>query len=193
MGALRPLFVYGCGLRPFFFLVMFMNKKARFITHAALIAALYVALTHGQNFLFPESTSFAIQFRASEALCVLALFTPAAIPGLTIGCLLFNISLIGAIPLDFLVGSLASFLAACSMYLIRKATVKGYPLVAMGMPALWNGLLVGWELTFVYNTPYPFWLNVLYVAIGEIAVLLTLGSVLFYALKIRHLDKRLFG
>ena len=69
-----------------------MNQKTRNITHAALIGAMYFALTHLQNLLVPNSATWAIQFRASEALCVLALFTPAAIPGLTIGCLLFNLS-----------------------------------------------------------------------------------------------------
>ena len=59
-----------------------MYKKARFLAHGALIAALYVVLAYLQNFIFPDSSSFAIQFRAAEALCVLALFTRAAIPGL---------------------------------------------------------------------------------------------------------------
>ena len=63
-----------------------MNPKTRYLSHAAIIAALYVVLTHGQNLLFPNSATMAIQFRASESLCVLAFFTPAAIPGLTLGC-----------------------------------------------------------------------------------------------------------
>ena len=168
-----------------------MNKKVRFLTHAALLAALYVALTYLQNFLIPNSASWAIQFRASEALCVLAFFTPAAIPGLTIGCLLFNISFAGALPLDFLVGSLASCLAAAAMWLTRKVTVKGYPLLGMLMPALFNAIWVGWELAVYLGG--GFWLNALYVAIGEAAVLLTLGTALYYSIKIRHLDTRLFG
>jgi uncharacterized membrane protein len=77
-----------------------MRRKTRFITHAALIGAMYFALTHLQNLLLPGSASWTIQFRVSEALCVLAFFTPAAIPGLTIGCLLFNLSFAGALPLD---------------------------------------------------------------------------------------------
>ena len=166
-------------------------KKARFIAHGALIAALYVALTHLQNALLPGSATWAIQFRASEALCVLALFTPAAVPGLTIGCLLFNISFAGALPLDFFVGSLASMLAAASMYMLRKATVKGYPLPALLMPALCNAILVGWELAVYIGG--GFWLNALYVAIGELAVLLTLGTALYYALRARSLHKRIFG
>ena len=166
-------------------------KKTRFLAHGALIAALYVALTHAQNALLPGSATWAIQFRASEALCVLALFTPAAIPGLTIGCMLFNISFAGALPLDFLLGSLASCLAAIAMYLLRKVTIKGYPFFAMLMPALMNAFLIGWELSVYIGG--GFWLNALYVAIGELAVLLTLGTALYYALRSRNLDKRLFG
>jgi uncharacterized membrane protein len=166
-------------------------KKSRFITQGALLAALYVVLTHLQNILIPDSASFAIQFRASEALCVLALFTPAAIPGLTLGCLLFNISYAGALPLDFLVGSLATLLATAGMYALRKVTVKGYPLFAMMLPAVSNAFLVGWELSVYIGG--AFWLNALYVAIGELAVLVTLGTVLYYAMRNRGLDKRLFG
>ena len=166
-------------------------KKSRFIVYGALIAALYVALTHMQNILLLGSATWAIQFRASEALCVLALFTPAAIPGLTLGCLLFNISFAGALPLDFVVGSLATLLATVGMYSLRRLTVKGYPILAMLLPAIANGLLVGWELSVYIGG--GFWLNALYVAIGEAAVLLTLGTALFYALRSRNLDKRLFG
>ena len=77
------------------------------------------------------------------------------------------------------------------MYLIRRITIKGYPLPAMLLPAVCNALLVGWELSVYIGG--GFFLNALYVAIGEAAVLLTLGSALFYGLKSRHLDKKLFG
>ena len=167
-----------------------MNKRTRFLAHSALIAALYVALTYLQNFLLPNSASMAIQFRASEALCVLALFTPAAIPGLTIGCLLFNISNAGALPLDFLVGTAATAISTGGMHLSRKLTLGGYPLPALLMPAIANGLLVGWELSYYIGG--GFWLNGLYVAIGEAAVLLTLGTGLYYALRSRGLDQKLF-
>lgn len=168
-----------------------MDKKTRFLVHGALIAAMYAALTHLQNLLIPDSAMWAIQFRASEALCVLAFFTPAAIPGLALGCLVFNISSAAALPLDFLVGSLASLLAAVSMWMTRRVTVKGIPLLGFFMPALWNALLVGWELTAYIGG--GFWLNGLYVAIGEAAVLLTLGMLLYCAMRKRHLDTRLFG
>ena len=80
-----------------------MNKKVLFVVQTAIIAALYAALTYAQNFLLPGTTSAAVQFRVSEALNVLALFTPAAIPGLTLGCVLSNIYNIGSgLPLDMI-------------------------------------------------------------------------------------------
>lgn len=167
-----------------------MKNKTKHLAHGAMIAALYVALTYLQNMLIPGSATWAIQFRASEALCVLALFTPAAVAGLTVGCLLFNVSYAMALPLDFLVGTLATLLATGGMYLTRRLTIKGYPLVAMLLPALCNAVLVGWELAVYVGG--GFWLNAAYVAIGEGAVLLTLGSLLFYAIKLRNLDTRLF-
>lgn len=163
-----------------------MNKQVRYTVHGALIGAMYVALTHLQNILLPGSATWAIQFRVSEALCVLALFTPAAIPGLSVGCFVFNLTFAGALPLDMVVGSLASLLAAWSMWGLRR-----YPLAALAMPALFNALLVGWELSFYVSG--GFWINALYVAVGEAAVLYTLGWLLMAALKKRRLGSRLFG
>ena len=168
-----------------------MNHRTRHLTQAAIIAALYVILTHMQNILVPNSASFAIQFRVSEALCVLALFTPAAIPGLTIGCLLFNITFAGALPLDWVVGTAASFTAAWAMWHTRKVTVRGLPLVSLLMPALTNAIFVGWELTVYIGG--PFLLNASYVAIGEVVVLLTLGPILYGAIRRRKLDSSLFS
>ena len=168
-----------------------MNRKTRFTAHAALIGALYVVLTYAQNLIIPDSATWAIQFRASEALGSLAFFTPAAVPGLTIGCLLFNLSYAAALPLDAIVGTAASFLATGAMWLTRKITIKGYPLPGLLMPALFNALLVGWELSVYIGG--GFGLNALYVAIGEAAVLLRLGAALYYAIRVRRLDKRLFG
>jgi uncharacterized membrane protein len=89
------------------------------------------------------------------------------------------------------VGSLASLLAALGMWFGRNLTVKGIPLWGFLLPALTNALLVGWELTVYIGQ--AFWLNALQVAIGEMAVMLTLGNVLYFALKSRNLDKRIFG
>ena len=163
-----------------------MKNRARSLAHAAVIAALYAVLTHMQNILLPNSTSFAIQFRMAEALCVLAFFTPAAISGLTIGCLVYNLTFAAALPLDWLVGSLATYLAAWSMHWLRN-----HPLPGLLMPALTNAILVGWELTVYIGG--AFWVNALYVAIGEAAVLLTLGALLYRAMAKRNLHTRLFG
>ncbi len=166
------------------------KKNIRYIVYAGVIAALYTVLTHMQNLLIPDSATWAVQFRASEALCVLAFFTPAAIPGLTIGCLVFNLTFMQALPLDWLVGSLASLLATSAMWLTRKCTVKKLPLLGLLMPAVFNAVLVGWELTAYIGGGFP--LNALLVAAGEAAVLLTLGIVLYAAIRARHLDTRLF-
>ena len=162
-----------------------MTRKFRYVAHGAMIAALYVTLTHMQNLLLPGSATWAIQMRLSEALCVLSFFTPAAIPGLTVGCLVFNLTYAGALPLDWLVGSLATYCAAWAMYRLRR-----YPFLGLLMPALSNALLVGWELTAYIGG--AFWLNALYVAIGEAAVMLTFGAVLYRAVKKYRLDAMLF-
>ena len=168
-----------------------MKQKTRQMAHAAIIAALYAVLTHMQNILVPNSASMAIQFRVSEALCVLAFFTPAAIPGLGLGCLLFNLTFAGSLPLDWLVGTAATLLAAWGMWQSRNIKVCGLPVLGLMMPAVTNAILVGWELSVYIGG--GFWINALYVAIGEIAVLLVLGSALYGAMRARKLDQRLFG
>ena len=167
-----------------------MTKNVRYLTHAAIIAVLYAVLTHLQNILVPGSATWMIQMRMSEALCVLAFFTPAAVPGLTMGCLVFNITYAAALPLDFVVGSAATLIAAQAMWMTRNVTIHGYPLLGMLMPAVTNAVLVGWELSVYIGGGFP--LNAFYVALGEMAVLLVLGSVVYYAMKKRHLDQVLF-
>ena len=167
------------------------RSHIRYWTHAAIIAALYTVLTHLQNIILPNSASMAIQCRLSEALCVLALFTPAAIPGLAVGCLVFNLTFAAALPLDFLAGTAATVLAAITMWKLRSVTVAGYPLPAMTMPAFFNALLVGWELTVYIGG--GFWFNAFCVALGEVIVLFLFGTALYYTMKRRHLDTILFG
>lgn len=168
-----------------------MNRKIRDLVYAALIAALYVVLTNFQNVLLPGSATWAIQCRLSEALCVLACLTPAAIPGLSIGCLLFNLSYAAALPLDMVLGTLATALAALTMWHTRKITIRGLPALALAAPALFNAVLVGWELTVYVGGGFA--LNTVYVALGELIVLYTLGALLYTGLKRRHLDAKLFG
>ena len=148
-----------------------------------MIAAMYAAITHLQNILIPGSATWAIQFRISEALCVLAFFTPAAIPGLSVGCFVFNLTYAGALPLDALAGTAATALAAASMYFTRNVTWKKIPWLGLTMPTLFNAFLVGWELTVYIGG--GFWLNCLYIAIGELAVLLLTGTLLYVTLQKR--------
>ena len=93
------------------------QQRVRLITLAAIIAALYVVLTLISAAL--GLASGVIQVRISEALCVLTFFTPAAVPGLTIGCLVSNL-ITGANVLDVVFGTLATFLGAYGGYLLRK-------------------------------------------------------------------------
>ncbi len=168
-----------------------MKQSVRDLTHAAILAAVYVVLTHLQNLLLPGTTSSAIQFRLSEALCVFALFTPSAIWGLSIGCFIYNISYFGALPLDFFIGTAATALTTMLMYRLRDVRIVKLPLAALFMPAIFNGLLVGWELSVYLGG--AFLLNAAYVAIGEAAVLLTLGVALYFLLQGRRLNAMLFG
>lgn len=162
-----------------------MNKKVRNLTHSAVLAAIYVTMTHLQNMLFPNSATMAVQFRLSETLCVLAFFTPAAIPGLSLGCLLFNLTSGAALPLDFFVGTVATALSTWTMWLTRKITLKGFPLPGLLMPALFNAILVGWELSVYIGGGFA--INAFLVALGEAVVLLLPGTALYYTIQRRNI------
>ena len=94
-----------------------MNRKVLFIVHASVIAALYVVLTFVANAF--GLANYAVQVRFSEALTILPFFTPAAIPGLTIGCLLSNILTGCALP-DIIFGTLATSIGAFLTYLVNE-------------------------------------------------------------------------
>ncbi len=163
-----------------------MRTKARHLAHGAILAALYAVLTHMQNILVPGSATWAIQLRLSEMLCVLAFFTPAAAFGLSVGCMIFNLTFGGALPLDFFVGPMATYIAAKGMWHCRR-----YPALGLLLPGLCNGILVGWELTAYIGG--GFWMNAGYVAAGELLVLLLPGGLLYYELKKRNLGERIFA
>ncbi len=148
-----------------------MKKSAARLSQGALIAALYAALSLLQNTLLPGSANLAIQFRISESLCVLAFFTPAAIPGLALGCAIFNLTAAGSLPLDVPLGAAATAAAAYLMWRLRDR-----PALGLWMPVAANALLVGWELSVFMGG--GFLLNAGFVAVGEAAVMLTLGALL---------------
>lgn len=154
-----------------------LSKK---LAYAAMLAAAYAGLAQLQNLLLPGSASLMLQFRLAEALCVLSFFTPAAPLGLAVGCLLFNLTSGAALPLDFLVGTAATYLSCKLMWLTRRLRVGRLPLPGLLLPALFNGVLVGWELAHYLGG--GFWVSALYVALGEAIVLLVPGWGLYAAL-----------
>lgn len=177
-----------------------MKKKSTlYLVQAAIIAALYATMTILQNVLLPGSASMAVQFRVSEVLTILALYTPAAIPGLTIGCVIANISSLAALgPYDLIFGSLATLFAALLMYAFRNVRLFRLPVLAALMPALLNGIFIGFEIDFFFiNNAAAFnFADFLVqgglVALGELAVLFVLGLPLSRLIEIKKLDKKLF-
>lgn len=144
-------------------------NKTRFIVEAAVIAAMYAALT-----IVIPGGSGNIQIRVAEALTVLPFFTPAAIPGLFVGCLVSN-AVVGAGPLDFIFGSLATLIAAFITYKMPKKILAPLP------PVIANAIIVAFVLKFAANA--PLFLTMLTVAIGEIVACYLLGYPLILVLE----------
>lgn len=149
------------------------SKKLVFICQAAVIAALYVVLTY----VFSAFASGVIQVRVSEALTVLPAFTPAAIPGLVIGCLLSN-TLTGCVLLDIIFGSVATLIGALGSYALRRHTwlVPIPPIVS-------NMIIVPFVLRYAYGATDAFPFMIATVGAGEIISCYLLGMILYGALK----------
>ena len=166
-----------------------MQRKTKittlFICQAAMIAALYIALTWASQ-IFGLSSD-AIQCRISEALCVLPLFTTAAIPGLTIGCIFSNLSM-GLPWQDVVFGSLATLIGAVGAYCLRKGRLKW---LAPIPTIVANAAIVPFVLKYAYGMEDAFWFMVLTVSIGEIISAGVLGTVLTVALT--PLKNKIFG
>lgn len=151
------------------------DKKVLFMTQAAMIAALYVVLT-----VFVSAFNLAsgnIQVRISEALTILPFFTPAAIPGLAIGCFISNI-VTGCCVVDIICGTLATLIAAVGSYMLRnnKFLVTLPPVVS-------NGLIVPFVLKYAYGMTLPIPFMMLTVAAGEVISCCILGSLLLRLLE----------
>ena len=151
------------------------NSKTLFIAQAAVIAALYVVLTLLANSL--GLANYAIQLRFSEALTILPFFTPAAIPGLFLGCLISNL-LTGAIVWDVVFGSLATLLGAAGTYLLRRCKW-----LAPLPPIVANTLIVPPVLYFAYRIPGSIPYFMLTVGIGELLSCGVLGMLLLFVLQ----------
>ena len=150
------------------------NKNRLYLMiHGAMIGAVYVALT----LAFAPISFGAVQFRFSEALCVLPYFTPAAVPGLFVGCLLSNI-LGGAAPLDVIFGSLATLIGAWGYWHLRKH--RWYVCIP---PIISNTLIIPWVLRFAYGAKEIIPVSMATVGIGEILAAGVLGNLLLAALE----------
>lgn len=153
-----------------------MKKQVRFTVTAGIIGAVYAMLTY-----LSAAMGLAygpVQFRLSEGLCVLAAATPAAIPGLTVGCLVANLSSPFGV-IDIVCGTAATLIAALAGWIFRKVQIFKLPVIAMLAPVIANALIVGAEVAFLSNTEAfasVFWITALEVAIGELAVCVILGS-----------------
>lgn len=153
------------------------NKKVLFLTQAAMIAALYVVLTFVANAF--GMASGAVQVRLSEMLVILPAFTPAAIPGLTIGCFLSNL-LTGCCILDIVMGSVATLIGALGAYLLRR-----WKWLVPVPNVIANSLIVPYVLTspYGYGLTDAWWYLVVTVGAGEIISCMILGMILHFALK----------
>ncbi|MBR6651270.1 MAG: QueT transporter family protein [Clostridia bacterium] len=161
-----------------------MNKKrTMFVVEAGVIAAVYVVLTM-ISAMFGLSSGV-IQVRISEAISFLPFVTPAAIPGLTIGCLISN-AMAGGVPLDIIFGSVATLLGSICAWLMGKLFKKRKTLgmILATIPnVISNALIVPWVLKIAYGAQDAVWFMMVTVGIGEIIASVILGIVVIFALK----------
>ena len=136
------------------------EKKTRNLVHGSLIAAVYIVLI----MVFRPISFGPIQFRIAEALCVLPYFTPAAIPGLFVGCLISNL-LGGAMLMDVIFGSLATLIGAIGSYLLRRNRY----LVSLP-PILANTLIIPWVLKFAYGSEDLVWYMMITIGISQVDI-----------------------
>lgn len=152
------------------------DKRLLYLTQAAMIAAMYVVLTWLANLM--GLANGAIQVRFSEALTILPYFTPAAVPGLFVGCLISN-TITGAAVWDIVFGSLATLAGAAVTYLLRKKSKWLAPVP----PVIANILVVPPVLKIVYGVSDALWYLMLTVGAGEVISCGIFGMVLLFALK----------
>lgn len=150
------------------------HNSILFLTQAAMIAAVYVVLTC----LFSAFSFGQVQIRVAEALTILPVFTPAAVPGLFIGCLIGN-TLGGAILPDVLFGSLATLIGAFGTRLLRRK----HPVLCTLPPIVANTIVVPLVLRYAYGIHMPIWLMMITVGIGEVIGCGVFGVLLYSILQ----------
>lgn len=159
------------------------TQRTQYLAQGAVIAAIYTVLT-----LLAAAVNLAygpVQFRFSEALTILPIFTPAAVPGLALGCLLSNIwSGYGAA--DMIFGTAATLLAAIATRMVRNIRIKNVPYLAPFPPVLFNAVIVGLEISILSPGGFVwagFWSAALSVGAGELVICYVLGLPLAAALE----------
>ncbi len=155
------------------------NKTSlRRLCRGALIGALYVILTMLSHVFGLDSgmLPFGIQCRISEALCILPLFMPEAVAGLTVGCLIANL-LVGGLWQDVIFGTLATFLGAIGALFFRRA--KGCARYLASLPTvLSNAIIIPFVLKLAYGLGDAWWIFAVTVGTGELISATVLGSLL---------------
>lgn len=147
-------------------------KKSRVLVHSAIVAALYAVMT----MILPMASYGPIQFRFSEILTLTAFYNPSLIPGLTIGCLIANIPSPFGIA-DVIFGTLATFLAVYSMSKIKNIWLASL------MPAIFNGIIIGTEITLLSDTSVNFFVVGGQVALSEFIIVTLIGVPVFKMLE----------
>lgn len=162
---------------------MLRQGKTHFVITGALIAAAYAGLTYLSN-VFGLAYG-PIQLRVSEILTVLPVFTPAAIPGLTIGCFLANIGSFNVADLIF--GTLATFIAAILTYYLRNFKIKGLPILALLPPVIVNAIIIGIEIAIFFMPQeafiWSFVISGLQVGLGQLIVCFVFGIPFYMVVK----------
>lgn len=171
---------------------MSRRKNIEFIITGALIAAAYAGLTYLAN-VFNLSYG-PIQLRVSEVLTILPVFTPAAIPGLTIGCFIANIGSFNVA--DMLFGTLATLAAAILTYFLKNVKFKGIPFLAFFPPVIVNAVVIGFEIAYFFlEEGFTYWgfiISGFQVGIGQLIVCYLFGTPFYLVIKKYRIFERNF-
>ncbi len=159
------------------------NQKVLYLTQGAVIAALYVVLCQ----IFAPISFRDVQVRIAEGLTILPFFTPAAVPGLFVGCIIGNL-LGGAIPLDIVFGSLATLIGALGTWAIgnvirRKSLPRSFRFLLPVPPIAANTVIIPLILYYGYGIPVAIWIQMLTVGLGEVISCGVIGMIMLFALE----------
>ncbi len=162
-----------------------LNTPLQRLIMISMVATIYTVIS-----LLGATYSFSnIQIRFAEILCLLPIFFPWSIWGVTLGCFITNLlgAVLGFNPIgliDMIFGTLATFIAAYLTYRFRNVRIKDLPIVSVLMPVIINAIIIGLELTFVFGNGNMklFWIFALEVGIGQFIACVVFGLPIVYRL-----------